>query len=84
MIIQLIETYPEFKVMYEEVYEMCRNIERVMELFSKELRELDRNTVQYMIDEMQETIDQQKAELEEQQRKYQEALERINELEKGK
>ena len=33
---------------------MCRNTEKVMNMFSKELRELDRNTVQYMIDEMQE------------------------------
>lgn len=31
--------------MYEEVYEMCRNTEKVMNMFSKELRELDRNTV---------------------------------------
>ncbi|MDE6847472.1 MAG: hypothetical protein K2J99_17130, partial [Lachnospiraceae bacterium] len=36
------------------------NVERVMEMFSKELYELDRNTVQYMIDEMQDTIDAQK------------------------
>ena len=31
-----------------------------MEMFSKELYELDRNTVQYMIDEMQDTIDEQR------------------------
>jgi phage pi2 protein 07 len=35
-----------------------------MEMFSEELYELDRNTVQYMIDEMQDTIDVQKEELE--------------------
>ena len=29
-------------------------------MFSKELQELDRNTVSYMIDEMQEEINQQK------------------------
>lgn len=34
-----------------------------MEMFSKELKELDRNTVQYMIDEMQEQIDGMKREL---------------------
>ena len=42
-------------------------MERVMEMFSKELYELDRNTVQYMIDEMQDTIDAQKDELNKQQ-----------------
>ncbi|HIW83483.1 MAG TPA: hypothetical protein H9873_04085 [Candidatus Dorea gallistercoris] len=34
-------------------------------MFSKELQELDRNTVQYMIDEMQEEIDEQKKRLDE-------------------
>ena len=32
-------------------------------MFSKELQELDRNTVQYMIDEMQDKIDEQKKDL---------------------
>ncbi len=59
----VIEAYPEFRSMYEEVYEMCRNLERVMEMYSKELQELDRNTVQYMIDEMQETINRKDAQL---------------------
>ena len=53
-IIALIEKYPDFKEMYEQVYEICRNIEQVMGMFSKELYELDRNTVRYMIDELQE------------------------------
>ena len=35
-----------------------------MGLFSKELRELDRNTVQLMIDEMQEKLEQKREELE--------------------
>lgn len=59
-IMALIEKYPEFRQIYEEGYEICRNTERVMEMFSKELYELDRNTVQYMIDEQQDTIDVQK------------------------
>lgn len=59
-IIALIEKYPEFRKIYEEGCEICRNTERVMEMFSKELYELDKNTVQYMIDEMQDTIDAQK------------------------
>ena len=64
IIIELISRYPEFKEMYEEIYVMCQNVEKVMEMFSKELIQLDRNTVQYMIDEMQDTIDVQKEELE--------------------
>ncbi|MGN1155076.1 MAG: hypothetical protein ACI4TK_02760 [Agathobacter sp.] len=50
--------------MYHEVFEICKNTKRVMNMFSEELRILDRNTVQYMIDEMQEEINQKNALLE--------------------
>ncbi len=63
VIVKLMEEYPEFREMYEEIYDMCLNTERVMNMWSKELLELDRNTVQYMIDEMQDEIDAQKAEI---------------------
>lgn len=59
-IIQLIEEYPEFQAMYEQAYQMCRNVGNVMGIFSEELRILDRNTVQLMIDDMQDTINSQK------------------------
>ena len=57
-ILRLISEYPEFQAMYEQAYAMCRNLEEIMGFFSEELRILDRNTVQYMIDEMQEKIDE--------------------------
>ena len=57
-IIGLIEQYPEFKPMYEDIYELCRNMEKVMGMFSKELLEMDRNTVKLMIDEMQDEADE--------------------------
>ena len=63
MIVKLITEYPQFKAYYEEIYQLCRDTEKVMEMFSKELQELDRNTVQYMIDEMQDVIDAQKVDL---------------------
>ena len=63
MIVKLIREYPQFKKYYEEIYQLCRNTEKVMGMFSKELQELDRNTVQYMIDEMQDVIDAQKEDL---------------------
>ena len=59
MIFRLIEEYPEFKALYEDVFELCRNVEGLMEIFSKELLEMDRNTVKLMIDQMQEKIDAQ-------------------------
>ena len=80
-IISLIESYPEFRKMYEEIYTMCSNVEKVMEMFSKELSELDKNTVQYMIDEMQDTIDSQQQEIKETKQLLNEALEKIKQLE---
>ncbi len=59
-IAELIESFPEFKAMYETLYLMCQNTERVMEMFSEELRILDRNTVRYMIEEQQKEIDSQR------------------------
>lgn len=57
-IIDIIEKYPDFKEMYEQAYDVCRNIEEVMQMFSKELLELDRNTVKLMIDDMQKQIEE--------------------------
>ncbi|MDO4311777.1 MAG: PD-(D/E)XK nuclease family transposase, partial [Eubacteriales bacterium] len=62
-IVRLIESYPEFKEMYNDIYKLCRNMEWIMGIFSEELRILDRNTVQLMIDDMQEALDSQKEEL---------------------
>ena len=57
IILQLCRRDPEFEAIYQDVYDMCRNIEGVMRMYSKELLELDRNTVDFMIDEMQRDID---------------------------
>lgn len=66
IIVELLKAYPEFQALYREVYEICRNMEDIMGLFSEELAILDKNTVDYMIDEMQETIDGQKETINEQ------------------
>lgn len=71
MIVKLTEEYPEFKVMYQQVYEMCRNVEGLMGIFSEELKIMDRNTVRYMVDQMQE-------EMEEKQRKLNKAQEELD------
>lgn len=63
---RLIRNHPEFIPMYTDIYELCRNTEKVMELYSKELSLLDKNTVQLMIDEMQDTIDGQRGMINEQ------------------
>ena len=54
----LVHQYPEFKPLYIDIYEMCQNTERIMGLFSKELEILDRNTVQLMIDQQANKIEE--------------------------
>ena len=73
-IVKLITEYPQFKKYYEEIYQLCLNTEKVMNMFSKELQELDRNTVQYMIDEMQDAIDSQKETIKNMQKNHEQAL----------
>ncbi len=66
MIVELSSKYPEFKAMYEHVYNICQNVEKVMGMYSEELKILDQNTVRYMVDQMQEEIDSQKEQLDSQ------------------
>lgn len=84
-IVRLIEAYPEFRQMYHEAYTMCRNLEEIMGFFSEELRELDRNTVQLMIDEMEDELERKKDELEQKnnelEQKNDELEQKNNELE---
>ena len=61
---------------------MCLNLERMMDMFSKELAELDKNTVQYMIDEMQDTIDAQNTTIDAQNLELQNLKREIEELKK--
>lgn len=82
-IISVIEKYPEFRAMYEHVYYICQNMERVMEMFSEELRILDRNTVHLMIDQMNEQIEGQKKIIEEKDRAIEEKDKAIEEKDKA-
>ncbi len=81
-ILKLIKAYPEFGELYEEVYQICRNTEVMMGLFSEELLEMDKNTVEFMIDEMQDTIDAQKEKLKKQIEEIDKQKEMIGEQER--
>lgn len=66
-IIFLIEKYPWFKPLYDTLFNMCQNIEGVMDMFSKELYEMDKNTELLMVDEFSkrnEELKKKNAELE--------------------
>lgn len=67
IIMELLEDYPEFRDIYREGYQICLNIEKVMEMFSEELYMLDRNTEKYMFEEMQKELNEMRSEYEETQ-----------------
>lgn len=87
LMISLITEYPKFKVIYEHLYYICQNVERMMEMYSAELKILDRNTVQYMVDQMQEATNSLSAEvsmkqeaLQSKEQQLEEAHQKIKEL----
>lgn len=73
VIMELLEDYPEFRDIYREGYQICLNIEKVMEMFSEELYMLDRNTEKYMFEEMQKELNEMRSEYEEAQNDLAEA-----------
>ena len=81
MIMKLLDRNPEFQKIYEEIYTLCLNMEGMMEMFSKELAILDRNTVKLMIDEMEEEVVEAKRKADEAVRKADEAVRKADEAE---
>ena len=79
MIIKLLNKNPGFQKIYEEVYNLCLNSERMMNMFSKELEILDRNTVKLMIDEMEEELAEAKKRAQEAEEKAQKRAEEAEE-----
>ena len=82
MIIKLMEKYPEFKAMYQQVYEICRNVEGLMGIFSEELKIMDRNTVRYMVDQMQEALNMERCQRQVAEQKQKESEKEIYRLKK--
>lgn len=63
VIIELITHFPEFKPLYEDIYDLCLNIEQVIHMYSKELQQLDTNTVHFMMEQMQASLAASQAEI---------------------
>ena len=76
-IMQLCDAYPFFKDIYKHIYEICRNTEDIMGIFSEALAELDRNTVDYMIDELKRENEQLQGKMEQIQEQAQNEREQL-------
>ena len=55
-IFRIIKEYPRFEELYRHIFEICQSTERMIDMFSKELSAIDHNTVNYMMDELQEKV----------------------------
>ncbi|MBQ9767290.1 MAG: PD-(D/E)XK nuclease family transposase [Lachnospiraceae bacterium] len=62
---ELCRIYPWLEEIYREMAAYSNNPEEVLGMFSEALREMDRNTVKYMIEQQQKVIEDQAAKLEE-------------------
>ena len=60
---EILDVYPWLEAIYQDMASYLHKPEEVLTMFSDALKILDHNTVQYMIDEMQNTIDDQKAQI---------------------
>lgn len=67
-ILQLVEKYPEFKECYQDIMKFRTKPEELINMFSEALIQMDKNTVQYMIEEQQKELENNKKELQEQQK----------------
>ena len=81
-IMRLCDAFPFFKDIYRHIYEICQNTEDVMGIFSEALAELDRNTVDYMIDELKRSNEQLQDKNEQLQDKNELLEDRIQHLQK--
>lgn len=57
-IINLIEAYPEFKEYYHDIALFRKNPKELMNMYSEALAQMDKNTANYMIEEMQKELDE--------------------------
>ncbi len=67
VIMEIITKFPSFAPLYNDIFRFRKDIREVLHMFSEALREMDRNTVQYMIEQQQEVMEKQQKAIEEQQ-----------------
>ena len=55
--------YPQFIPLYQEAFDFGKDVKGLLQTFSEELREMDRNEERYMVEELQKEMKQQKEQL---------------------
>lgn len=78
-IFRIVEKYPMFYQMYQEIIQFRYKPEELIGMYSEALAILDRNTVQYMYEEQKKEIEKQKLELKENEQKLKESDQKLKE-----
>ena len=78
-ILHLVERYPEFVECYQDIVAFRKKPKELISMFSEALIQMDKNTVQYMIEEQQKELEEQQKELEAQQKELEESKKTIEE-----
>ena len=55
-VLNLVDSFPEFLPLYEDIAEFRKHPEEVLGMFSEALKIMDRNTTKYMFEELNETV----------------------------
>lgn len=61
-ILRITDQYPIFRQLYQEIIDFRLHPKELISMYSEALKILDKNTVEYMIDELREQLDQQQKE----------------------
>jgi len=80
---RVVERYPEFWELYEEVFRFRFQKEELISMYSDALRILDENTVQYMVEEQKEEIEVLKKGLAEKERQMEEKERQMEEQQRS-
>ena len=67
-ILEVVRCYPEFRELYQEVFEFRYQKRELIEMYSKALSILDANTVEYMVEQQKKEIRKLTKALEEERR----------------
>ncbi len=62
-IVELVNKYPDFLPLYQEIREFRRKPEEVLNMFSEALYILDKNTERFMVDELKNEVDEKDRQL---------------------
>lgn len=77
---RVVQKYPFFKELYQDIIRFRYQPKEVIRMYSEALAIMDKNTVDFMIDEMRSEIQQQKSEIQQQKNALQQKDDLIREL----